>query len=100
MLATTVAVVPLTWLLIGWRWPRSVSGHDGLANLLVLLQALTAGKGEWSQLAYLADFIGGMKARDAVGPFPVFSLLARWGFAPTAILDLTTFLLQAVIAFL
>ena len=100
MLATTVAVVPLTWLLIGWRWPQSVSGHDGLANLLVLLQALTGEKGEWSRLAYRADFLGGMKARDAVGPFPVFSLLARRDFSPTTILDLTTFLLQVVIAFL
>src|SRR5438093_3192918 len=100
MLATTVAIVPLTWLLIGWRWPRSVSGHDGLANLLVLLQALAGEKGEWSRLAYRADFLGGMKARDAVGPFPVFSLLARWDFSPTTILDLTTFLLQVVIAFL
>ena len=100
ILATTVAVVPLTWLLTGWRWPRSVSGHDGLANLLVLLQALTGEKGEWSRMAYRADFLGGMKARDAVGPFPPFGLLARGGFSPTTILDLTTFLLQVVIAFL
>jgi hypothetical protein len=100
MLATTLAIVPLTWLLIGWRWPRAVSGHDGLANLLVLLQALVAEKGEWSRLAYRADLLGGMRVRDAVGPFPVLGLLARHGFSPTAILDLTTFLLQAVIAFL
>jgi hypothetical protein len=40
MLVTALAIVPLTWLLLGWRWPRAVSGHDGLANLLVLLQAL------------------------------------------------------------
>ena len=100
MLATTLAIVPLTWLLIGWRWPRAVSGHDGLANLLVVLQSLVEEKGEWSRLAYRADLLGGMKVRDAVAPFPVFGLLARAGFSPTAILDLTTFLLQAVIAFL
>ena len=100
ILATTLFIVPLTWLLIGWRWPRAVSGHDGLANLLVLLQALVDEKGEWSRLAYRADLLGGMKVRDAVGPFPVFGLLARRGLSPTAILDLTTFLLQAVIAFL
>lgn len=100
MLATTLFIVPLTWLLIGWRWPRAVSGHDGLANLLVVLQSLIEEKGQWSRLAYHADLLGGMKVRDAVGPFPVFSLLARRGVSPTAILDLTTFLLQSVIAFL
>jgi len=99
-LGTTLAVVPLTWLLLGWRWPRSVSGHDGLANLLVLLQTLVQARGDWSRLAYRADLLGGMVVRDAVGPFPVFSGLARLGFSPTAILDLTTFLLQSVVAFL
>src|SRR2546428_7197969 len=100
MLATTLFIIPLTWLLIGWRWPRAVSGHDGLANLLVLLQTLVDERGEWSRLAYRVDLLGGMKVRDAVGPFPVFGVLARCGFSPPAILDLTTFLLQAVIAFL
>jgi hypothetical protein len=99
-LATTLAVVPLTWLLIGWRWPRSVSGHDGLANVLVLLQALVEEKGDWSRLAYRADMLGGMKLRDAVGPFPLLGVLAGQGLSPTAILDLMSFLLQAVIAFL
>ena len=99
-LATSVAVVPLTWLILGWRWPLSVSGHDGLANVLVLLQALGQAEGDWSRLAYRADLLGGMKLRDAVGPFPVFTWLARVGLSPTAILDLTSFLLQSMIAFL
>jgi hypothetical protein len=100
MLATSLAVVPLTWLILGWRWPLSVSGHDGLANVLVLLQVLGQTEGDWSRLAYRADLLGGMKLRDAVGPFPVFTWLARVGFSPTAILDLTSFLLQSVMAFL
>jgi hypothetical protein len=100
MLATSLAVVPLTWLILGWRWPLSVSGHDGLANVLVLLQVLGQTEGDWSRLAYRVDLLGGMKLRDAVGPFPVFTWLARVGFSPTTILDLTSFLLQSVIAFL
>jgi hypothetical protein len=100
MLATSLAVVPLTWLILGWRWPLSVSGHDGLANVLVLLQVLGQAEGDWSRLAYRADLLGGMKLRDAVGPFPVFTSLARVGFSPTAILDLASFVLQSVIAFL
>jgi len=99
-LATSLAVVPLTWLVLGWRWPLSVSGHDGLANVLVLLQALVQAGGDWSRLAYRAELLGGMKVRDAVGPFPVFTALARLGLSPTAILDLTSFLLQSAIAFL
>jgi hypothetical protein len=99
-LATTLALVPATWLLLGWRWPRAVSGHDGLANLLVLLQALVEARGDWSRLAYRADLLGGMPVRDAVGPFPPLALFARMGLSPTAILDLTSFLLQAVVAFL
>ena len=99
-LGTMLAIVPLTWLLMGWRWPAAVSSHDGLANVLVLLQALVEAKGDWASLAYRPDLLGGMKVRDAVGPFPVFGLLARFAFSPTTILDLTSFLLQAVIGFL
>lgn len=99
-LGTALFAIPCTWWLIGWRWPRSVSAQDGLANMLVLLQALVESGGDWSRTAYRADLLGGMTLRDAVGPFPVFALLARLGFSPTAILDLTSFLLQAVIAFL
>lgn len=99
-LATCLAVVPLTWLVLGWRWPLSVSGHDGLANVLVLLRTLVEAGGDWTALTYRPELLGGMKMRDAVGPFPVFAWLARLGFSPTAILDLTSFLLQSVIAFL
>ena len=99
-LGTALLAVPCTWWLIGWRWPLLVSAQDGVANLLILLQTLVESEGDWSRAAYRADLLGGMKLRDAVGPFPVLSLLARFGFGPTAILNLTTFLLQVVIAFL
>jgi hypothetical protein len=99
-LGTALLAVPCTWWLIGWRWPRLVSAQDGVANLLILLQTLVESGGDWSRAAYRADLLGGMNLRDAVGPFPVLSLLARLGFGPTAILDITTILLQAVIAFL
>lgn len=99
-LAVSLVVVPCTWWLLGWRWPLAVSAQDGIANLLVLLQALSESGGDWSRASYRADLLGGMTLRDAVGPFPPFALLTRLGLSPTATLDLTSFLLQAVIAFL
>jgi hypothetical protein len=99
-LGTALVLVPAIWLLLGWTWSETVSGHDGLANLLVVLGELAAAGGEWTSLLYRADLLGGMKVRDAVGPLPVAAALARAGLSPGAVLNLTTFFVQALIAFL
>jgi hypothetical protein len=99
-LGTALVVVPLTWLLLGWRWSQTVSGHDGLANVLVVLRELVRAGGDWSGLLYRPELLGGMKVRDAVGPLPAAALLARLGFSASALLNLTTFLVQVLIAFL
>ena len=99
-LGTALVLVPLVWLVLGWTWSETVSGHDGLANLLVVLRALADAGGDWRSLLYRADLLGGMKVRDAVGPLPVAAALARAGLSPSAVLNLTTFFVQAVIAFL
>jgi hypothetical protein len=90
----------VTWLFIGWSWGRSVAGHDGLAHTLPLLHRLSKASGDWSSLVYLPDLLGGAEVTNIVGPFPPFSVLAGLGFSPTAILNLTVFLLQILLAFL
>jgi hypothetical protein len=99
-LGTALVLVPATWLLLGWTWSRTVSGHDGLANLLVVLRELALAGGDWSGLRYRPELLGGMKVRDAVGPLPAAALLARLGLSASATLNLTTFLVQVLIAFL
>ena len=99
-LAAASLLVPATWLALGWRWRDSVSGYDGLANVLVLFARLADARGDWSQLLYRPELLGGMELRDAVGPLPVAGLLARLGFSAGAVLDLTTFLVQVALAFL
>jgi hypothetical protein len=99
-LAAAAFLVPVVWLALGWTWPRSVAGHDGIANLLVVFRDLALAGGDWSRLAYRSEVLGGMKVRDAVGPLPAAALLARLGFSATAILNLATFFVQMLIAFL
>jgi hypothetical protein len=99
-LVTALVLVPAIWLALGWTWSETVSGHDGLANLLVVLRELAAVRGDWSGLLYRADLLGGMKVRDAVGPLPVAALWAGAGLSPSAILNLTTFFVQVSVAFL
>jgi hypothetical protein len=100
-LALAAVLVPLTWwLLLGWSWPRSVAGHDGLAqSLLTIREIAQSGRG-WSSLVYRSDLLGGSIGRDVVGPFPVFPWLASLGLSPTGILDVAVFLVQALLGFL
>src|SRR5262249_34670392 len=100
LLLAAFASVPLTWLVLGWAWPLSVSSFDGARVTLPLLAELAAARGDWSVLAYRADWMGGTVVRDTFGAWPVFSWLAALGLSPTAILNASTFFLQALIAFL
>jgi hypothetical protein len=102
-LALAAVLVPLTWyLLLGWSWPRSVAGHDGLAlaqNLLAVREVAQSGRG-WSSLMYRSDLLGGSVVRDVAGPFPLFPWLASLGLSPTGILDVAVFVMQALLGFL
>jgi hypothetical protein len=98
--AIALFVVPLTWrLLLGWSWPRCIGGHDELAqNLLVIREVAAAGG--WSSLIYRPDLLGGFVGRDALGPFPLFTALARLGLAPGGISVVAAFLVQSFLGFL
>jgi hypothetical protein len=99
-LGLTLAGIPLVWLALGWRPALTVSGHDGLSNLLVAFAELSAAGGDWDRLLYVPALLGGVKLRDTVGPWPVAALLAWLGLSPGAMLNVATFLTQSLIAFL
>jgi hypothetical protein len=100
-LALAGVLVPATWLLLlGWSLSRSLSGHDGIILHLVAIHELVEAGGDWSRLAYRSGMLGGWKPRDTIGPFPFFSILARAGLAPTAILNATALAAQVGLAFL
>lgn len=98
--AAAALLVPVVWrLALGWSGGDSVSGYDAMATVIPVLRELAAAGGDWAALVYRADLLGGMKVRDAVGPFPLFSWFARLGWGPTAIYVASCFVVQALIGF-
>jgi hypothetical protein len=101
LLLAALLVVPVTWwLALGWSAGCCVSGYDGVATFLLMLQELVSAHGDWTSLLYRADLFGGTKVRDAIGPFPPFTLFARLGLATTTAYNLSAWLVQALIAYL
>lgn len=98
--ALSLALVPVTWLLLGWTWRLHIAGGDAVLQGLVVIRELIEAGGSWSRFAYRAAFLGGWKASDTIGPFPLYAMLARLGFTPTAVANLTFFVVQACLAFL
>jgi hypothetical protein len=93
-------LVPLVWkTALGWGSAESVSGFDAMATVIPLLAELRAAGGDWSALVYRADLLGGMKVRDAVGPFPLFAWFARLGWGPAGIYNASAFVVQALLGF-
>jgi hypothetical protein len=99
LLLLCAALVPLLWLVLGWRLRLCVSGYDAWATALPLLQALREAGGDWGALAYRPDLLGGITLRDGVGPNPLAGLLARAGLSPTSIYNVCAFALQALLGF-
>jgi hypothetical protein len=101
LLLLAAVMVPATWrLLLGWSREDLIPGHDGITTVFLAIRELVEAHGRWSDLVYRADLFGGMKIRDAVGPLPALSLLARLPLSPTGVFNVLTFLIQIVIAYL
>jgi hypothetical protein len=101
LLVAALALVPLLWrVLLGWTKAASVSGYDAMATIIPVLSELVAAGGDWSALVYRPDLLGGMKVRDAIGPFPLFSWLAALGLGTTAVYNVSAFVVQALLGFL
>lgn len=97
--ASLLLVVLLWRLALGWSAAASVSGYDAMATIVPLLGELAAAGGDWSALVYRPDLLGGMKVRDAVGPFPLFAWFARLGWGPTGVYNASAFVVQALLGF-
>lgn len=101
LLLAALALVPLVWrLFLGWTTEACVSGYDAMATLIPMLAELVAAGGNWDALLYRPDLMGGMKMRDAIGPFPPFAWLAALGLGTTAVYNASAFLVQALVAVL
>jgi hypothetical protein len=93
-------LVPLVWrVAFGWSTSASVSGFDAMATIIPVLAELSAAGGDWSALGYRADLLGGMKVRDAVGPFPLFAWFAGLGWGATGVHNASAFVVQALLGF-
>ena len=98
-LAGCALLVPAVWLLLGWRPDRLVSGYDAVDALLPVVQALVDARGDVGALAYRPDLLGGTAVRDTLGPQPWLVAFAAAGLSAPRILNLTTFVVQALLAF-
>ena len=100
-LALALGLVPiLWWLLLGWRWPYCLAGHDELALALSVIRELVESGEGWSALVYRPDLLGGLPGRDTFGPFPLWTVLADLGVSPVGVSIIATFLVQSLLGFL
>ena len=70
--------VPLVWLLFGWDSSRTAMGHDGIYSLGYVADLLRAG-GDWTQMIYRPDLLGGIKAHDTNGTPPLLHVAGLLG---------------------
>lgn len=96
-----LALVPLAWLgILGWRPGQSVMGQDGIHFVSQLFQQALSAGGDWRELRYRPDLLGGIELHGAVGTLPWLWVFAKAGASLPTALNGSVFLLQSLYAFL
>jgi hypothetical protein len=100
-LALATAVVPLVWLAaLGWSANKSAGTYDQVAQSLPLIQDLLEhAHGDFTQVSYRAELLGGAKIHDVFGTLPVFQLLGWLEVSVVPALNAVLFLTQIACAF-
>ena len=101
ILLVCVAVILLTWIgVFGWRFAQSIAAHDATKALLPYVRDLVNHRGDWTQVLYRAELLGGAKMHDIRGTLPLLQIGGYLGFDATTLLNLMAFLCQACYGFI
>jgi hypothetical protein len=94
----SLAIVAVTWLLLGWPLTRPIGQADASVTWIPYLKsALDAGS--WTDHLYRFGVLGGSAMHDAGGTPPLISLCALLHLPPTIAANAITIVLQALFGF-
>jgi len=98
LLGASVAVVTVTWLLLGWPLTRPIGQADASVTWIPYLKSALAA-GSWTDHLYRFGVLGGSAMHDAGGTPPLISLCALLHLPPTEAANLITISIQALFGF-
>lgn len=100
ILAAAVTIIPIIWIFIlGWSSGQAIMGSDALLAFPRLTELLNQG-GQWQNLIYRADILGGIIVADVWGKLPIYHVLGAVGVSSQAAGVIAVWLLQILFTFI
>ena len=98
LVATTVFATWIAWF--KWDSSLALAGHHAATVLMPFLPDLILASGDWRQLLYRPDILGGIDLTNITGILPITQGLAATGYSLTGSLNGTFLGLQILITYL
>ncbi len=95
-----VAIVVVTWLLLGWFFDRAMEQADATVLTLPYIAGALRGGAGWAGHLYRFGVVGGSEMQPIAGTQPLFQLCALLGISTTTTLNAVTCMLQIVLGVL
>jgi hypothetical protein len=97
VLGEVVAIVVVTWLLLGWLFDRAIEQADATVLTLPYIAGQLHGGVDWTNQLYRFGVIGGSEMQPIGGMWPLVQLCAALGVSATTTLNALTCVLQILL---
>lgn len=93
--------IPIIWFLFfHWRPNQSAGGNDAINLIFPYIKDLAQHKGNWQEVLYRPELLGGLHIVDRLGSLPIDRLTTYLGFSPVTCLNTMIFVIQILFAYL
>ncbi|MDA0978559.1 MAG: hypothetical protein O3B72_08375, partial [Proteobacteria bacterium] len=100
LLGALAVLVPAIWLLLlHWSPGKLIDQGDNLASGYIYLKQLMEADGQWQQLLFWPQPLGGVKAHDVAGSLPVVQLMIKLGAGFITISNVSILSLQVMFGY-
>ncbi len=99
LLVEILALVVITWLLLGWYFTYPISQVDGTLFLAPYTQSQLAAGVDWTSHLYRIGVVGGSPMHDYAGTLPLVQVCSALGVSTTSTLNIVTIFIQVCFGF-
>ena len=98
ILGEVIAIVVVTWLMLGWTFQRAITQMDGSVLVVPFTQSALHAGADWTNHLYRFGVLGGSEMHAFAGSLPIVQICAALGLSATTTVNIVTVVIQVCLA--